>query len=188
MSEGVARTIERLLFPSNVIVLGALLLMIYLRDEPTLVNNALSFALPLLVYGIVAYLLRRRVADENKLYFTGALSALTAFFVCRSCLELSEEIVFSAISVLVAAFVIYAIRPRWKISAHAATLTGVCSALSLIDPIFVPLTSLLPPVIWSRLRLKAHTPLQIVAGTAVGLLVPLAVFICLRPGWAALPP
>lgn len=173
MENDVARTIEKLLFPSNMIIIGAILLLIYLRDEPVFINDVLTFFSALLVYGLVVFLLKKRIMDENKLYCIGASSALLAFFICNSCLRLSREIVFGAISLLLVTFIIYTIRPRWKISGHTTTIMGVWTTFLLVDLIFLPLGILLPLVIWSRLKLKAHAPTQIIAGMIVGLSVPL---------------
>lgn len=173
MERDMARAIERLLFPSNTIMIGAVLLLIYLRGEPVFVNNVLTFLSSLLVYGLVIYLSKERIEDENKLYCIGALSALLAFFLCYCFLKLSKEIVFGAISILLVTLIIYTVRPRWKISGHTTALVGVWTTLLLIDLIFLPLGVLSPLVIWSRLKLKAHNPTQIIAGAMVGLSVPL---------------
>ncbi|MFQ6080341.1 MAG: hypothetical protein ACE5OW_01570 [Candidatus Bathyarchaeia archaeon] len=173
MGRDIARAIEKLLFPSNTIMIGAVLLLIYLTGESVFVNNVLTFLSSLLVYGLVIYLFKGRIRDENKLYCIGSLSALLAFFLCYYFLNLSKEIVFGAISLLLVTLIIYTVRPRWKISGHTTALMGVWTTLLLVDLIFLPLGMLSPLVIWSRLKLKAHTPTQIIAGAMVGLLVPL---------------
>jgi membrane-associated phospholipid phosphatase len=173
MERDIARAIEKLLFPSNTTIIGAVLLLIHLRGEPVFVNNVLTFLSSLLVYGLAICLLKERIRDENKLYCIGALSALLAFFLCYRFLKLSKEIVFGAISLLLVTLIIYTVRPRWKISGHTTALMGVWVALLLVDLIFLPLGVLSPLVIWSRLKLKAHTPVQIIAGAMVGSSVPL---------------
>jgi len=173
MERDIAGAIEKLLFPSNIIIMGAVLLLIYLRDEPGFISNVLTFLSSLLVYGLVIYLFKKRMRDENKLYCIGALSALLAFLLCYCFLKLSKEIVFGAISLLLVTLIIYTVRPRWKISGHTTALMGVWTTLLLVDSIFLPLGVLSPLVIWSRLKLKAHTPAQIIAGAMVGSSVPL---------------
>ena len=173
MEKDIARAIEKLLFPSNTIIIGAVLLLIYLRGEPVFISNVLTFLSSILVYGSVVYLFKKRMRDENKLYCIGALSALLAFFLCYCFLKLSKEIVFGAISLLLVTLIIYTVRPRWKISGHTTALMGVWTTLLLVDLIFLPLGVLSPLVIWSRLKLRAHTLTQIIAGVMVGLSVPL---------------
>jgi membrane-associated phospholipid phosphatase len=65
---------------------------------------------------------------------------------------------------------IFLITLKWKISGHAAAI----STLSVLMVLFfgsAALTAflLVPIVVWARLRLRRHTPLQTVAGTALGL-------------------
>lgn len=173
MEKNIARAVEKLLFPSNTIIIGAVLLLIYLRGEPVFVNNVLTFLFSLLVYGLVIYPFKEGIGDENKLYCIGALSALLTFFLCYCFLKLSKGIVFGAISLLLVTLIIYTVRPRWKISGHTTALMGVWTTLLLVDLIFLPLGVLSLLVIWSRLKLKAHTPTQIIAGAIIGLSVPL---------------
>jgi len=173
MEDGIAKTIEKLLFPSNVITMATIFLLIYLRHDPVFSNDALTVFCSLLVYRLALYFFKKKIEDENKLYCISVLSALSIFFLCYSYLNLSKEIVFSAISLLVVTLVTYMIRQRWKISAHITALTGILTTLLLVDSIFLPLGLLLPFVIWSRVKLKAHTPAQMIAGIIAGLFAPL---------------
>jgi len=80
---------------------------------------------------------------------------------------------------------------RWKISIHMTSLAGFVSVLlftaltvwqnlpsgvetALTIASVGPLVLLLPLLMWARVRVGAHTPGQVVAGAAFGLLVPLA--------------
>lgn len=81
------------------------------------------------------------------------------------------------------------INMRWKISVHMTTLSGFCgvllftaltvwrdlpadveAALTLVT--VGPLLLLVPLLMWARVRVGAHTPGQVFAGTAFGLVVP----------------
>jgi membrane-associated phospholipid phosphatase len=67
--------------------------------------------------------------------------------------------------------IIFMITLKWKISGHAAavsTFSALCWLFygSLAGFVFI----LIPIVIWARLRLKRHTPLQTLGGTVLGLL------------------
>ena len=72
--------------------------------------------------------------------------------------------------------IIFVITLKWKISGHAAavsTFSALCWLFygSLAGFVFI----LIPIVIWARLRLKRHTPLQTLAGTVLGLLTLVAI-------------
>jgi membrane-associated phospholipid phosphatase len=78
---------------------------------------------------------------------------------------------------------------RWKISVHMTSLAGFVSILLFVAMTVwrtlppetelvltvvtgAPLLVLLPLLMWARLRVKAHTLGQVVAGTVFGLVVP----------------
>jgi hypothetical protein len=80
---------------------------------------------------------------------------------------------------------------RWKISIHMTSLAGFVSVLlftaltvwrdlpagvetALTIATVGPLVLLLPLLMWARVRVGAHSPGQVAAGAAFGLLVPLA--------------
>ncbi len=85
------------------------------------------------------------------------------------------------------------ITTRWKISVHCASVTGAVATLVFVQA-HVPGT-LLPTgpgvlaagiggvalVLWARIRTRAHTPLQAVAGTGLGL-APYAELLILAQG------
>jgi membrane-associated phospholipid phosphatase len=68
-----------------------------------------------------------------------------------------------------AAFVVQSITRFWKISTHALGITAPLVALVVLygqQPL--PFAVLIPLVGWSRVYLKAHTTLQVIAGTLLG--------------------
>lgn len=65
----------------------------------------------------------------------------------------------------------------WKISTHALGITAPLVALMYLfgrEPL--PFVILIPIVGWARVYLKAHTPLQVVAGTLLGGFSPVIFF------------
>lgn len=67
------------------------------------------------------------------------------------------------------ALVVQFITRYWKISTHALGITAPLTALVyLYGWAPLPFLSLIPIVGWSRVYLRAHTLLQVVAGTALG--------------------
>jgi membrane-associated phospholipid phosphatase len=67
-------------------------------------------------------------------------------------------------------FVVLIITLWWKISIHCLALTGPLAALWLVfgTPVLIVTAVLIPLMCWSRVTLKAHTPAQTVAGSALG--------------------
>jgi membrane-associated phospholipid phosphatase len=54
--------------------------------------------------------------------------------------------------------------------------------VTMISGWFAPLFFLIPLISWSRLRLKAHTMGQVVAGTIVGFVIPYAIALLVFVG------
>ena len=61
------------------------------------------------------------------------------------------------------------ITTQWKISVHSAAITGLAVlAWHLIGNAAIFLFLCIPLIAWSRLHLKRHTPLQLIAGATLG--------------------
>lgn len=180
-SVSLARAIEKIFFPANFITFGAVLILVYLRNDETFINSVLVFTVSFGVYTFLMPALRKKISNENKLYLTAGLAVLSLFFFLTFFAKLSRILLFGAYSLLPVLFIVYFIRLRWKISGHATALAGTCTALSLIDKLFLPLVVFLPLVAWSRLKLKAHTVLQVLAGAAAGAVLPSLVYLLYKP-------
>ena len=71
----------------------------------------------------------------------------------------------------------------WKISTHALGITApLVASLYLFGREPLPFFVLIPIVCWARVYLKAHTPLQVIAGTALGAASTLIFFALFRVG------
>jgi len=170
-SMGVAKLVERALFPPITVLVGAALAVAYTRSPA----DALAVAVSFLAYALSALAIRRRIEDENKLHCLAGLVGMSALLPILALLGVSGEVAFGAVSLFFVITIVYLIRPRWRVSAHVTAAAGVWAVLSLIDLCFMPLVALLPITVWSRLKLRAHTPGQVLAGVAIGLAVPAAV-------------
>lgn len=72
----------------------------------------------------------------------------------------------------------------WKISAHTAGVAGPTTALVFVFGMWVvPLYLLSLLMIWARVRLRAHTLSQAVAGILVAILVTSLVFMAFYLPW-----
>ncbi len=57
----------------------------------------------------------------------------------------------------------------WKISVHVTSLGGPVAAMTYVFGLqSLWLLLLMPPLAWARVRLKAHTPMQTIAGGMLG--------------------
>lgn len=98
--------------------------------------------------GIVVYLIGALIFEA-----LGAPRIAAAFMICYA----------------INTFVVMLITFVWKISVHVTSLGGPIAALYFVfgSPMLV-LLLLIPPLMWSRVQLKAHTPMQTLAGAVVG--------------------
>ncbi|RKY56147.1 MAG: hypothetical protein DRP89_01980 [Candidatus Neomarinimicrobiota bacterium] len=70
----------------------------------------------------------------------------------------------------------------WKISIHGMAAGGPTAALGyVISSNFYLLLLMLPLLVYSRVALKAHTPMQVIAGFALGFILTLTHFKILMP-------
>jgi len=70
----------------------------------------------------------------------------------------------------------------WKISIHGMAAGGPTAALGcVLSSNFYLLLLMLPLLVYSRVSLKAHTPMQVIAGFALGFILTLTHFKILMP-------
>lgn len=124
------------------------------------------------------------------------LVGMGSYLIGMIALGLTLETAATLIVVLAALYpvntgIILLINTRWKISVHMASLAGFIAALLFVAVTVwqalppdaeaaltllttAPLLLLVPLLMWARVRVGAHTPGQVLAGAAFGLLMPLA--------------
>jgi membrane-associated phospholipid phosphatase len=132
-------------------------------------------------------ILMRRRGDINDLFitkreertmpymFTFMAFVFWALFMWRT-MQFPIFIVAMGMGAAVSIFIIVIINLKWKISAHASGMGGLCGAVfgvsyrTAINPVWlIGIVLLLSALVaLSRLELKAHTPGQVLAGFAVG--------------------
>ncbi len=104
-------------------------------------------ALPFLI-GVVGYLL-----GALTLYRLGAPPIIVGFMMCYA----------------INTVLIFFITLVWKISVHVTSLGGPIAAMTYVFGLqSLWLLLLMPPLAWARVRLKAHTPMQTIAGGMLG--------------------
>lgn len=104
-------------------------------------------------------------------------SSLVSVFLL-SLLHPPRFLMLLGLAALAQLLVIFLITLKWKISGHAAAVSTFSALCWFLFGSFAGLVFILVPiVIWARLRLKRHTPLQTLAGTVLGLLTLVAILI-----------
>lgn len=107
--------------------------------------------------------------------FTFMAYVFWALFMWRT-MQFPIFIVAMGMGSAISIFIIVFINLKWKISAHAAGMGGLCGAVlgvcyrTAINPVILIAIILFISalVAFSRLELKAHTPGQVLAGFVVG--------------------
>lgn len=141
----------------------------------------LYVALELLAAAVVAgyvFLMRRRrrVGDfwisaraERLVPAVVLLTTFVALLFALYLLDAPRGLFLLTLSMGLASAAVAALTLVWKASAHCAVAGHAAVAgLLLLGPLGLIFLFALPPVVWSRLELTAHTLSQTLAGTAVG--------------------
>lgn len=171
----IAEYVERVFFPSTVSIVGGLILIFYLWSSIHFFNNILILLSSIVVYFSVLKTTKKRIKSETRKYTFAAGVALIYILAMSSVFTISEELKLGLFSLMLITMTNHFIRDVWKISGHAMTYSGVSTVLSLVDIRFLPMFALLPVVAWGRLKLKRHDLAQVIAGSVVGVSVPLVV-------------
>jgi membrane-associated phospholipid phosphatase len=188
-----ARLVSNLLSPP--VIWAVMAFPIAFRDAETQ-TQALTWAL---VYGVlvcllpllyVVWMVRRGAISD--LHMEVRQQRLRPFVVSLVCTTIAWWVLrfmgAPAVLPLFALFslaqiaVIALITLVWQISMHAMSISGaVVAAFAFFG--LLPALLLLPLVVLvgaARLKLQRHTPAQVVAGAAVGVVVPLLLFILIE--------
>ena len=177
-SSGPARLVTNVLNPF--IIFTALYALVAFTGA-NLVDAVLYVALELLAAAVVAgyvFLMRRRkrVRDfwisaraERLIPALVLLTTFVALLVALAFLGAPRDLFLLTLSMGLASAAVAAVTLFWKASAHCAVAGHAAAAgLLLLGPLGLLFLFALPPIIWSRITLTAHTPSQTLAGTAMG--------------------
>ena len=125
------------------------------------------------------------VAREERgvLFVIGIGCTLLAATLLAWLLEPTGPIILAiGACIVVSAAMLALLNLRWKISIHAAAISGFVAVLLHLSSEGYPLTDsgaalwvipLIPLVMWARVRTRAHTLAEVIGGAVVGLLGPL---------------
>ena len=151
------------------------LLYLYNNASPSFVCVVLTFGtfVPLLIiillskHGVVSDVFVTEREERAKPFAGAVISYLVGSLVLWS-LNAPKLVTALMLCYAVNTIVMMLITRRWKISVHASGIAGPTTVLiAAVGAWASILFALLIPVGWARIRLKAHTPMQLLAGALV---------------------
>ncbi|MEU7601462.1 hypothetical protein AB0B78_34735 [Streptomyces sp. NPDC040724] len=174
-----ARVLSDVLAPANLVV--ALLLLIGWHSTTSwtglgwgLLGALFCGAVPI---GIIALGVRRgaltdqhiRVRRQRLVPMGLSLLSVIAGITLLHVLGAPREVFALVVAMLVGLVSSLLVTVGWQISIHMSVAGGTVMILALVfGPPALPAALIAAAVGWSRLVLKAHTPAQLLAGTALG--------------------
>jgi membrane-associated phospholipid phosphatase len=188
----VARLVGELLSPPPILVVLALVVAWASSPTPAMailwggIAAASTSALP---YALILRGVRRgRLSDKNislreqRIRFAAvAIASILIGLAVLAGLDAPAEMVALQASIAVGVACGWLITLWWKISVHAAIAAGAATVLLLVfGPALLVVWPLVAVIAWSRVQVGDHTPAQVLAGVALGVVVNATVFPLLR--------
>jgi membrane-associated phospholipid phosphatase len=188
----VARLVGEVLSPPP--ILAVLALVVAWDSSPTPAMAVVWGGIAAVSASVLPYMLilrgvrRGRLSDKNislreqrvRFGVVGITSILTGLAVLAA-FDAPAEMVALQVSIAVGVACGWVITLWWKISVHAAIAAGAATVLLLVFGLALlvvwPLVAL---IAWSRVQVGDHTPAQVLAGIALGIVVNATIFPLLR--------
>ncbi|MBO8131411.1 MAG: hypothetical protein H0Z29_07840 [Candidatus Marinimicrobia bacterium] len=115
--------------------------------------------------------------DRYGLFFVN-LSVYCVTLISLYFLNADKNILILLFACIITSILVAIINKWWKISIHGTTLGGSVSALAIVvNKYFLILILTFPVLILSRIRMKAHSPPQVMAGLVLGFFI---TYICYK--------
>ena len=188
----VARLVGELLSPPPILV--AVALAVAWVSSPTRAMAVVWGTIAALFASVLPYALilrgvrRGRLSDRNislrkqRIRFGGvAIASILFGLAVLAALDAPAEMVALLASIAVGVAGGWVVTLWWKISVHAAIAAGAATVLTLVfGPALLAVWPLVALIAWSRVQVGDHTPAQVLAGVALGIVVNGTVFPQLR--------
>jgi membrane-associated phospholipid phosphatase len=177
----VARSVGELLSPPPIIVVLALTV----AWDSILWGGVAALFASVLPYAIILRGVRQgRLSDKNislreqRIRFgVVAISSILAGMALLAAFGAPAELVALLASIAVGVACGWVITLWWKISVHAAIAAGAATVLLLVfGPALLVVWPLVAVIAWSRVQVGDHTPAQVLAGVALGVVVNATIF------------
>jgi membrane-associated phospholipid phosphatase len=187
-----ARLVGEVLSPPPILV--ALALAVAWASSPTRAMAVLWGTIAAVFTSVLPYALilrgvrRGRLSDRNislreqRIRFGGvAIASILLGLAVLAVLDAPAEMVALLASIAVGVACGWVVTLWWKISVHAAIAAGAATVLTLVfGPALLAVWPLVTLIAWSRVQVGDHTPAQVLAGVALGIVVNATVFPVLR--------
>jgi membrane-associated phospholipid phosphatase len=188
----VARLVGELLSPTP--ILAVLALVVAWDSSPTpamaiLWGGIAAVSASVLPYALILRGVRRgRLSDKNislrqqRIRFAGvAITSILTGLAVLAAFDAPAEMVALQASIAVGVACGWVVTLWWKISVHATIAAGAATVLLLVfGPALLVVWPLVALIGWSRVQVGDHTPAQVLAGVALGIVVNATVFPLLR--------
>jgi membrane-associated phospholipid phosphatase len=188
----VARLVGELLSPPPILVVLAL--VVAWASSPTPAMAVVWAAIAAVFASVLPYALilrgvrRGRLSDKNislraqRIRFgVVAITSILTGLAVLAAFDAPAELVALLASIAVGVACGWVVTLWWKISVHAAIAAGAATVLLLVfGPALLVVWPLVAVVAWSRVQVGDHTPAQVLAGVALGVVVNATVFPLLR--------
>ncbi len=183
-----AKKVEDYFIPSNVFIRTIIALVSYMfilgpSAKPT-VGSVLLFFSFMTVAFIAMDIIKKKSTDKEK-FDINLMKAVfvampVALFIAKAA-GMPSAFMFAIFTFMVIVPAIFLINSNWKISGHMCMFAAMTTILSMVNVLlFAPMFLMLPLISWSRLKLRAHTKSQIIAGMTIGLVVPLVFSVIIQ--------
>jgi membrane-associated phospholipid phosphatase len=188
----VARLVGELLSPPPILVVLALLVAWASSPTPAMAvvwGTIAAVSASVLPYALILRGVRRgRLSDKNislraqRIRFAAvAIASILTGLAVLAAFDAPAEMVALQASIAVGVACGWVITLWWKISVHAAIAAGAATVLLLVfGPALLVVWPLVAVIAWSRVQVGDHTPAQVLAGVALGVVVNATVFPLLR--------
>jgi membrane-associated phospholipid phosphatase len=188
----VARLVGELLSPPP--VLAVLAVVVAWNSSPTpamaiLWGGIAAVSASVLPYALILRGVRRgRLTDRNislreqRIRFAAvAIASILTGLAVLATFDAPAEMVALLASIAVGVACGWVITLWWKISVHAAIAAGAATVLLLVfGTALLVVWPLVAVIAWSRVQVGDHTPAQVLAGAALGIVVNATIFPLLR--------
>jgi membrane-associated phospholipid phosphatase len=188
----VARLVGEVLSPPPILAVLALVVAWDSSPTPAMAvvwGGIAAVSASVLPYALILRGVRRgRLTDRNislrqqRVRFAAvAIASILTGLTVLAAFDAPAEMVALQVSIAVGVACGWVITLWWKISVHAAIAAGAATVLLLVFGLALlvvwPLVAL---IAWSRVQVGDHTPAQVLAGIALGIVVNATIFSLLR--------